>query len=148
MKDHLNKCLASKLYSLRRQANMKQSELAEKLHISQQAYSKLEAGVTRFNGHIIDTLCDCFHITPEEFLDENAGNAVRDSRSLVEHRAVPSTEKTSDLSLLIMEELAKMREERKMLIEFIKKQAQEYQCERAAFLSQIEKLRRKNYRML
>lgn len=148
MEDHLNMFLSSKLYMLRRQANIKQSELAEKLKISQQAYSKLETGVTRFTDHTIDTLCECFQISREEFLDLKTEKNARQS-GLDVGQVEPSTaEKIPDqLSLLIMEELGNIREERKMLIEFITNQALEYKCERAALLRQIKEMREKEYRL-
>lgn len=148
MEDHLNMFLSSKLYMLRRQANIKQSELAGKLKISQQAYSKLETGVTRFTDHTIDTLCECFHISREEFLDAKTEKNARQSGLDVEQQELRTAEKIPDqLSLLIMEELEKIREERKMLIEFITNQALEYKCERAALLRQIKEMREKEYRL-
>ncbi|MES2134250.1 MAG: helix-turn-helix transcriptional regulator [Bacteroidota bacterium] len=148
MENNLNKLLASKLYALRRNANLKQSDLAERLCISQQAYSKLETGVTKFNDHIVDILCGIFNISRKEFLNCETEKNNRDDKLCLSGVEGNGDEKiTEDLSLLIKDEIAMIREERKMLIEFIINQEMEFKRERATFLKQVQEMFDREYRL-
>ena len=61
-----------KLRLLRTSIYAKQSDIASKLNISQQAYSHLENGRTHFSVTIIHKICDVFHISFQEFMTLNA----------------------------------------------------------------------------
>jgi transcriptional regulator with XRE-family HTH domain len=52
---------------LRKHSDKKQTEVAEFLGLSQQAYSKLENGETSFSDEIITKISDFFGISPAEF---------------------------------------------------------------------------------
>lgn len=148
MEKNLNKLLASKLYTLRRNANLKQSDLAERLCISQQAYSKLEMGVTKFNDHIIDILCGIFNVSKKEFVNCEAAECNRGEKLFLSGVEGSGDEKPmEDLSLLIKNEIAMIREERKMLIEFIINQELEFKKERATFLKQVQEMVDREYRL-
>jgi transcriptional regulator with XRE-family HTH domain len=68
MKENTNLLYATKLYKLRRDADIKQPQLAEFLGVSQQAYSKLERGETNFSDDVIDAICHYFKISVSEFV--------------------------------------------------------------------------------
>ena len=146
MENNFNKLLASKLYTLRRNANLKQSYLAERLCISQQAYSKLETGVTKFNNHIVDILCEIFNISRKEFMNcETEKNNGYDKLPLNGVEGNGDEKLAEDLSLLIKDEIAMIREERKMLMEFIINQEMEFKRERATFLKQVQEMFDREY---
>jgi transcriptional regulator with XRE-family HTH domain len=67
MKENANHFYAAKLYKLRREADIKQPQLAAFLGISQQAYSKLERGETNFSREVIEVICKYFKIPIEDF---------------------------------------------------------------------------------
>lgn len=58
---------AKKLRTLRIASNKKQSEMADVLNLTQQAYSKLELAGTVFSDEIIEKISAFFDITPVEF---------------------------------------------------------------------------------
>ncbi len=57
-----------KIYSLRKQHNLSQEELADKLNVSRQTVSKWELGESNPDSDKIVPLCDLFGITTEELL--------------------------------------------------------------------------------
>lgn len=144
IEDHMNRLLSERLYVLRRKANMKQSDLARELNISQQAYSKLEVGSTRFSDHTIEILCKCFRMSREEFMNLGEENFSQTSGS-PDHPKNSSSQTVSGLVALLLEELGKVREDRKMLVDFIAKQTVEHKNERSLFLNYIRELSTKKY---
>ena len=60
--------LAKRVESFRKQAGILQSELAEKLGVTQPMISRIEAGLVRLNGELIVTLAKIFSITTDELL--------------------------------------------------------------------------------
>ena len=63
----MNVSHAKKLRILRKSKDLKQSDIAVHLKLTQQAYSKLENGDTVFSDELIEKIAAFFHITPEEF---------------------------------------------------------------------------------
>ena len=61
---------ANKLLKLRKQHNLSQEELAEKLGISRQAVSKWENGTSDPSTSNLIAISKLFNITPEELLKE------------------------------------------------------------------------------
>ena len=59
---------SEKLYTLRRSANMTQTELAEKLNVSRQAVSRWEMGTAKPEVDTIIAMSDLFGITLDELL--------------------------------------------------------------------------------
>lgn len=70
-----NTILANTLKDLRITKHAKQEVLAQELGISQQAYSKLEAGKVNFTPNMINKLCAYFNSTVAEFL--NTGQSIK-----------------------------------------------------------------------
>ena len=60
MEKNLNLIYASRLYKLRRDANLKQPIVAMAIGKGQQAYSKLERGETDFSDEVVDSICNYF----------------------------------------------------------------------------------------
>ena len=59
-----------KIYSLRKQNNLSQEELADKLNVSRQTVSKWELGDSTPDFDKIVPLCELFEITPDELLTD------------------------------------------------------------------------------
>ena len=57
-----------KIYNLRKEHNLSQEELADKLNVSRQTISKWELGESNPDFDKIEPLCDVFNITTEELL--------------------------------------------------------------------------------
>jgi transcriptional regulator with XRE-family HTH domain len=124
MKENTNLLYATRLYKLRRIANIKQPELAQKLKISQQAYSKLERGETHFNDEVIDTICQYFKIPLSEFLQSNESihciNSPNSANNNNTHHS-PYNEIASELLPAFLEELKSIRNERQFYLQQIER---------------------------
>ncbi len=66
----MKRTLGEKINSLRKQRNMTQDELAEKMGVSSQAVSKWEKGLSIPDIPILIELSDFFHITLDDLLKE------------------------------------------------------------------------------
>ena len=142
---YFNLLLASRLYNLRRQSNLKQPELAERLHISQQAYSKLERGTTQFSDEVIDTISRFFNIPVKEFTNFNDKvhcNNSPNSANINSH--INSTKFFEEVASSIIKEMEHNREERKILLNFIKNEADSRQNERDYFMGLLKGFSVKN----
>lgn len=67
----LSEMSITKLRILRESKNWNQAEVASKMGISQNAYSKIESGTTRLTADRITELSKIFEIEPEYLLDNN-----------------------------------------------------------------------------
>lgn len=63
--------IAEKLKYLRKEHNMTQEDMAEKLNVSRQTISKWETNITIPDADNIVAICKLFHITTDELLDYN-----------------------------------------------------------------------------
>ena len=75
--------LGNKLINLRREHNLSQTELAEKLDISQTAYNKWEADKSKPNADNLQKISTFYKVDIAELLDENgkiviSGNSFKD----------------------------------------------------------------------
>lgn len=61
--------IAEKIKKLRKDNNMTQEDLAEKLHVSRQTISKWETNVVIPDADNIVSICKLFNITTDELLD-------------------------------------------------------------------------------
>ena len=68
-----------KIYSLRKQHNLSQEELADKLNVSRQTVSKWELGESNPDSDKIVPLCDLFGITTEELLRDRKVEKIEES---------------------------------------------------------------------
>ena len=66
--------IGSKLKRLREMKNLKQEDIAKKLNISKQAYSKIERDETKLDIQRIMDLSDIFEVTPEELIKGDSCN--------------------------------------------------------------------------
>lgn len=69
MGNYVNKHLGENLKDLREKNCMKQSEASVLFGMIQQNYSKLECGKKIFSDDILNSICNVFNITPNEFLN-------------------------------------------------------------------------------
>lgn len=63
------KKIGENLKEARKFKGLTQKEVAEKLHMTQQQYSRFENGVFELNYHLILTLCELYEITPNELFN-------------------------------------------------------------------------------
>lgn len=71
--------LSEKIRDLRRMSGLSQEELAEKLDVSRQAVSKWETGAAVPNPEKLVELSDCFGVTLDFLMRENAGEGIGES---------------------------------------------------------------------
>lgn len=62
----LAKCIGNNLKEARKFAGYTQAQVAKKMKMTQQQYSRFENGVFELNYFQILTLCDLYSITPDE----------------------------------------------------------------------------------
>ncbi|GAB4457011.1 MAG: hypothetical protein OHK0036_20690 [Bacteroidia bacterium] len=67
--NEVNMLLASRVRQLRKEKDIKQEVMAQKLGITQQAYSQLEKGQRNFNTELITKLCAIFNVPVVEFFN-------------------------------------------------------------------------------
>ena len=66
--------LSERIYQFRRRSGLSQEQLAEKIGVSRQAISKWESGTSTPELEKLLALSECFHITLDELVREEAGN--------------------------------------------------------------------------
>lgn len=71
--------LSKKIRDLRRKSGLSQEELAEKLDVSRQAVSKWETGAAVPNPEKLVELSDCFGVTLDFLMRENADECISES---------------------------------------------------------------------
>lgn len=81
--------IGKKIEELRKNAGIKQDELAEALGVTRQAVSKWELGLTIPKGDMLIAICSYFNVKPDYFLYENSDQ----SESTVEETALTADEK-------------------------------------------------------
>jgi transcriptional regulator with XRE-family HTH domain len=119
---NLNLIYASRLYKLRREANLKQPVIAEFLGKSQQAYSKLERGETDFSDEVIDKICSYFKISLEDFTQTTTNiNCLNSPNSATNIHNSQVNTNLYELLPSIMEEFKAMRDERKIYLNSFEK---------------------------
>ena len=68
----MNVTIGKKLQNLRRQSGFSQEHIANRLHISQSAYARIENGESHSWANHISQLCEIFEITPEELVNNDS----------------------------------------------------------------------------
>lgn len=66
--------VAEKIKRLRKSKGFSQDDMADKLHISQSAYARIESGESNSWVHHIEKLSEIFEIKPENFFSDEANN--------------------------------------------------------------------------
>jgi transcriptional regulator with XRE-family HTH domain len=114
MERNLNIIYASRLYKLRRDANLKQPVVALALGKGQQAYSKLERGETDFSDEIVDGICNFFKINLDSFTQsDDKINCNNSPNSANTNSQINNAKIFEEVVPALIEELKAMREERK-----------------------------------
>ncbi len=67
--------MGSKLYAIRKRCGMTQAEAAEAANLSVNTYAEIERGVVNTGVESIMQICRALHVTPNEFLLEDAAQA-------------------------------------------------------------------------
>lgn len=82
-----------RIAELRKERNLSQSELAEKLHISQQAICKYELGMSEPDIYTLKGMADIFHTSVDYLVEHNNGNLNSDNAEpLINHQPVTRLE--------------------------------------------------------
>ena len=76
--------IAEKLKYLRREHNMTQEDMAEKLNVSRQTISKWETNITIPDADNIVAICKLFNITTDELLDYNVQTVKKKKQFIVD----------------------------------------------------------------
>lgn len=66
--------VAEKIKRLRKSKGFSQEDMAEKLHISQSAYARIETGESHSWAAHIEKLSEIFEVKPENFLTDETNN--------------------------------------------------------------------------
>lgn len=66
--------VAEKIKRLRKSKGFSQEEMAERLHISQSAYARIETGESHSWAAHIEKLSEIFEVKPENFLTDEVNN--------------------------------------------------------------------------
>mgnify|MGYP000857208447 CR=1 FL=1 len=72
--------LSERIYKFRRKSGLSQEQLAEKIGVSRQAISKWESGTSTPELEKLLALSDCFSITLDELVNQEASEAPLKSR--------------------------------------------------------------------
>lgn len=67
----MNTTVGNKLKKIRKQKGWSQEIVADKLHISQSAYARIETGESNSWATHLETICTVFEIQPEELLRQD-----------------------------------------------------------------------------
>lgn len=70
--------LSERIYRFRRKSGLSQEQLAERIGVSRQAISKWESGTSTPELEKLLALSECFHITLDELVREEAGSPGED----------------------------------------------------------------------
>ena len=66
----MNKVIGNNIKRLRLQKEMTQSEVAEKICLSQSAYARIERGESNSWANYLDSLCKTFEVSPEDLVKQ------------------------------------------------------------------------------
>lgn len=71
--------VAEKIKRLRKSKGLSQGAVAEKLHISQSAYARIENGESNSWANHLEKLGEIFEVKPENFLKDDLNNLEQDN---------------------------------------------------------------------
>ena len=111
----MNTKIGTRIRTLRNSKGVSQEEMADRLHISQSAYSRIETGESNNWVHLIDKLCLELQVKPEElFESEGLVQNNSDNASAVQNHTQHDTHITinqlSDKVIELYEDKIKMLE--------------------------------------
>lgn len=70
----MNTIVSEKIKRLRKAKGLSQEEMAEKLHISQSAYARIETGESQSWATHLEKISEIFEVKPESFLTDETNN--------------------------------------------------------------------------
>ena len=80
--------VAEKIKRLRKSKGLSQGAVAEKLHISQSAYARIENGESNSWANHLEKLGEIFEVKPENFLKDDLNNLEQDNTEQKEGMAL------------------------------------------------------------
>ncbi|KFE97370.1 helix-turn-helix domain-containing protein [Chryseobacterium luteum] len=120
--------VAEKIKRLRKSKGFSQEDMAEKLHISQSAYARIETGESHSWAAHIEKLSEIFEVKPENFLTDETNNLEQentDQKGGMAFQFVGTINTINSLSEKITELYDERIKELKDQIEYWKSQAQD-----------------------
>lgn len=75
----MNTIIGNKLKELRRSKNLSQEQVADFLHISLSAYSRMERGESTSWANHFNKICEIFEITPEDLVRKESKSSLREN---------------------------------------------------------------------
>lgn len=70
----MNTIVSEKIKRLRKAKGLSQEEIADKLHISQSAYARIETGESQSWATHLEKISEIFEVKPESFLTDETNN--------------------------------------------------------------------------
>lgn len=121
---------AMKLRFYRRLRDIKQTDVAEALGITQQAYSQLEKGQTYFSDEIVDSISKFFDITPAQFEEpqQNVTVASYNNRNYNSNNSIDEK---------LIDTLITFRDQNQELMEYNQRMVQELLAEKDARIKDL-----------
>ena len=120
----MNSTVSKKIKTLRIDKGFSQEQMADLLHISQSAYSRIENGESNSWVNVVDKICNIFEIKPEELLIPEGlvqNNNNSDNSSALQNNTQHDTHITinhlSDKVIELYEEKIKWLEEKNRALE-------------------------------
>ena len=93
--------MGNKLYSIRKRCGMTQADVAEAANLSINTYAEIERGEVNTGIESIMQICRALHVTPNEFLVEDAAHATaREEDILARLQACKPQHKETALRIL------------------------------------------------
>lgn len=118
--------VAEKIKRLRKSKGFSQDDMAEKLHISQSAYARIENGESSSWIHHLEKLSEIFDMKPEKFLTDEANNLEQentDQKGGMAFQFVGTINTINSLSEKVIELYEERIKELKEQVEFWKDKA-------------------------
>ncbi|ANF51846.1 hypothetical protein A0O34_15595 [Chryseobacterium glaciei] len=120
--------VAEKIKRLRKSKGFSQEDMAEKLHISQSAYARIETGESHSWAAHIEKLSEIFEVKPENFLTDETNNLEQentDQKGGMAFQFVGTINTINSLSEKITELYEERIEELKEQVSYWKNKAEE-----------------------
>ena len=118
--------VAEKIKRLRKSKGFSQDDMAEKMHISQSAYARIENGESHSWAAHIEKLSDILEVKPEDFLTDETNNLEQentDQKGGMAFQFVGTINTINNLSEKLIEQYEERIKELKDQVEFWKNRA-------------------------
>lgn len=111
----------NKLKQLRRQNDLSQQQMSEKLHIEQSTYSRYETGKAVPNGDIIMRVANIFNVTPDWLMQPENNHITFEGGSANNVTAVINQGTQQNIYYVPKEMMDSLINQQKLLVELLQK---------------------------